>query len=336
MPKFSKDEFTKKLMNVIPFDSKYPIESCELVNVKKVNVTLQGITVRIKDINLAPTLYIDDLYKMYEENDYNYPDTVEEVIKLIDNSLDHAPTNYETNMDSYLSKNYVLQNVFPKVINTENNYDLLNTIPNKDIVNGLSCIYCINIPTIDDARASVTITKDLMSKIGLTDKELFNAAKDNYHVDLAPMNQVLLSMANLPPELKEELEKQAKDPHMPWVLTNEDKTFGAASLAFPESLEDVKKTLGEDFYILPSSIHEVLCMRESACDSISDLENMVKSVNSTEVEEKDFLSNSIFYYDGNLRNISLENQLTKSKEIDSNNEFMEEIFENNNIDMDMD
>ncbi len=333
MPKFSKDEFAKKLMNVIPFDSKYPIESCELVNTKKVNMTLQGITFRIKDMNISPIFYIDDLYKMYEEHDYNYPETVEEVIKTVDNVIAHTTTSYA--MDDFLNKNYVLQNVFPKVINTEDNYDLLNTTPHKDIVNGLSCIYCINMDIGGD-RGSITINKDLMSKIGLTDKELFTAAKDNYHVDLAPMNQVLLSMSNLPPELKEELEAQAKDPRMPWVLTNEDKTFGAASLAFPESLENVKKTLGEDFYILPSSIHEVLCMRESACDSISDLENMVKSVNSTEVSEKDFLSDNIFYYDGKLRNVSLENQLTKTREIDSNDKFMEEIFENNTIDIDMD
>lgn len=334
MPKFSKDEFAKKLMNVIPFDSKYPIESCELVNTKKVNMTLQGITFRIKDMNISPIFYIDDLYKMYEKNDYNYPETVEEVIKTVDSVIAHTPTSYVTNINDFLNKNYVLQNVFPKVINAENNYDLLNTVPHKDIVNGLSCIYCINMPDIGGDRGSITINKGLMSEIGLTEKDLFNAAKDNYHIDLAPMNQVLLSMPNLPPELKEELEEQSKDPHMPWVLSNEEKLFGAASIAFPELLEDVKKTLGEDFYILPSSIHETLCMRASACDNIFDLENMVKGVNSTTVDDREFLSDNIFYYDGKLRNLSLENQLTKSKEIDSNNEFTEEIFENNNIDID--
>ena len=54
-----------------------------------------------------------------------------------------------------------------------------------------------------------------------------------------------------------------------------------------------------NFYILPSSIHEIIAVPASGGFEIAMLYSMVKEVNSTAVSEEDFLSDIVYFYDGN-------------------------------------
>ena len=76
-------------------------------------------------------------------------------------------------------------------------------------------------------------------------------------------------------------------------LSNESKVNGAANIFLPETIDKVlEKTNGKDFYILPSSVHEVICI--SGDFSPSELENMVHEVNTTCLADADYLSDSVY------------------------------------------
>ena len=49
-----------------------------------------------------------------------------------------------------------------------------------------------------------------------------------------------------------------------------------------------------DFYILPSSIYELICVNEKEVSDVSFLIQMVKDVNEAEVKEEDQLSDYVF------------------------------------------
>lgn len=55
--------------------------------------------------------------------------------------------------------------------------------------------------------------------------------------------------------------------------------------------------LGENFYILPSSIHEVILLRESFAEDAEYLRWMIQEVNATEVAPEEILSDRAYYYD---------------------------------------
>ena len=59
-----------------------------------------------------------------------------------------------------------------------------------------------------------------------------------------------------------------------------------------------------NFYILPSSVHELILVldeNESFDENIAaELYNMVRYVNMTEVETEDVLSDNVYYYDRSL------------------------------------
>lgn len=81
-----------------------------------------------------------------------------------------------------------------------------------------------------------------------------------------------------------------------YVLTNSYNFFGASSVLYPDILRKIGSRIG-DFYILPSSVHEVLLLPVKKCCYHSDrLHSIVYDINEKMVGEADWLTNSVYYY----------------------------------------
>lgn len=61
-------------------------------------------------------------------------------------------------------------------------------------------------------------------------------------------------------------------------------------------MDKIADFLGEDFYILPSSTHEVLLLPESKAPSKEELDQIVQEVNREALEPEDYLSDHAYYY----------------------------------------
>ena len=55
--------------------------------------------------------------------------------------------------------------------------------------------------------------------------------------------------------------------------------------------------MGGDFYIFPSSIHEVIILKDLHQGDIEALETTIWKVNMLKVPEEDYLSNNLYHYD---------------------------------------
>lgn len=83
-----------------------------------------------------------------------------------------------------------------------------------------------------------------------------------------------------------------------YVLTNTERLNGAASLLYEGQLEKLAKILGEEYYVLPSSIHEVIIVPKSKVVDKNDLSHMVNEINQEHLQREEVLSNHAYYYDG--------------------------------------
>ena len=86
-----------------------------------------------------------------------------------------------------------------------------------------------------------------------------------------------------------------------YVCLTKDAKYGAAAMLYPRFLKDVAEKIGSDFYILPSSVHELIFVRaQKGCD-VPEMVKTVREVNSDPALmcSEDFLSNSVYYYDSN-------------------------------------
>ena len=95
-------------------------------------------------------------------------------------------------------------------------------------------------------------------------------------------------------------------PDLPlYVLTNAIGINGAATIFYPGALEAFAQEVGQDFYILPSSIHEVLLIAKSEVEDSRDLKDMVWEANRTVVSERERLSDQVLYYDWKKEEVRL-------------------------------
>ena len=89
-----------------------------------------------------------------------------------------------------------------------------------------------------------------------------------------------------------------------FVLSNQYRHFGAACILYNRVLEDIGNQLNENFYILPSSIHEVIILPEGFSPCEEDLNEMIIDINQTQVSEEEILSNHAYYYDRTERKLT--------------------------------
>ena len=84
-----------------------------------------------------------------------------------------------------------------------------------------------------------------------------------------------------------------------------ENEYGASALFYPGFLEQVAKRFRGKFFILPSSIHELILVPDYVED-VKGLKEIVSDVNdnSDAVTEEDFLSNSVYHYDAKLHRLT--------------------------------
>lgn len=80
------------------------------------------------------------------------------------------------------------------------------------------------------------------------------------------------------------------------VLTNKEKIYGASTICDIELLKELSKRRNSNLVVLPSSIHECLVVFDD--NPYMDMYNdMVASVNETEVSPEERLSNHAYFFD---------------------------------------
>ena len=82
-----------------------------------------------------------------------------------------------------------------------------------------------------------------------------------------------------------------------YILTNESRTFGAVAMLETELLRKFAEKVGEDFLVLPSSIHEVILVPVSNLPDSEYIKEMIREINNTNVDPEEQLSNNYYYYD---------------------------------------
>ncbi len=86
-----------------------------------------------------------------------------------------------------------------------------------------------------------------------------------------------------------------KAPKM-YILTNSVGINGATAMIYRDAIRNFADKLETDFYILPSSIHEVILVPYENSLSREELKDMVGEVNCTQVPVEEVLSNRVYIY----------------------------------------
>ena len=76
-------------------------------------------------------------------------------------------------------------------------------------------------------------------------------------------------------------------------------------MLYPEVLKDGLEVLGDSFYIIPSSIHEVLLLKVDQRNTPKELAEFIKATNDNVLDKDDILSYKLYFYDKESKEVSI-------------------------------
>lgn len=248
----------------------------------------KGITVSEKGIHISPTIYLEEYFQQFQEGK-----PIEKIVEKILQLYEEVKCSHPCE-ESLLQNYEELKGKFAcKLIHRGKNEKLLNDIPYVPWMD-LAIVVFVLLEVSPYGTATVLVRKEHLEIWGLTEAQLFDEAKKNTPILLpyqfCPMRKLLREICPYAVDEGEEEEESL------YVLSNKLRSFGVASMLYDGILEKVGQKLGENYYILPSSIHEVIVVPESKSPVKQDLEEMVREINETQVEEEEVLSDRVYYF----------------------------------------
>ena len=90
-----------------------------------------------------------------------------------------------------------------------------------------------------------------------------------------------------------------------YVLTNQYRMFGAVTLFYQGILEKIGEMLETDFVVIPSSIHEIIILKNTRDIDRMNITEMIRSVNEEQVRREEQLADHPYYYSIKNKQLSL-------------------------------
>lgn len=295
------EEFREKLMEDLGQDlyentgAEYSIEATSINKLQ--NAGYEGIVIRPEDSAVGINLDAESLYKSYNDGK-PYEEVFDEAYRMIADGFENQP---EFNVEDFSNYDVMKEKLAIQVVSTERNTEMLEKIPHKEVEDmSLVCRFIVGDSKF--GQGSILVNNDMLENYGITKEQLFeDAAK--YAPELRPSEimsiaDVLAQMMGIDvSELNDQMGVPA-NPDIPmYVASTHDKSNGAGIIAYPGFMEMAAEKIGGDFFVLPSSVHEVILVPDNGTGDFHELESMVQEVNATQVDPRDQLSDKVYHYD---------------------------------------
>ena len=296
MKDMSYETFCERMKDIV--QQYYGVEvNVTLHTVQKVNgVVLRGITVMREGRSIMPTLYLEHYFDLYSKGMPLY-DVVHRFIVEYDKACIYD--DFDIGFFEYYEK--VKPHLGYKLINYDMNRDLLKEIPHKCYLDLAIVCYC-NI--VDDRIGKGTIL------IRNEHLDIWKVEQDTVVRDSLQNMQVMfpadvINMADLLKELYSDPAQLICGKLPMYVLTTKARMYGAAAILYNGQLEEIAREVEDDFYLLPSSIHEIIIVPKQYVADENYLSQMVDEINQEQVDIEEVLSNHAYLYSNLTKEITL-------------------------------
>lgn len=263
--------------------------------VEKMNQSYEAITITPEGSNIGMNMNLEVFAEAYESG-VPFDEIVEQVTNKVEAHLADMPTFDVQSLTDY---EQMKDKLAMEVVAADRNADLLTKVPHQEMED-MAVVYRFVMESDENGRASILVSNDLLDKMGVTPEQLHADALENAP-ELRPavikgMSEVMMDMMGEDAHEMFGIDEFPQD-EMMYVATVPDKISGAGVIAYQEFMDQAAEKLGGDFYILPSSIHEILLVKDDGNVDFKDLKAMVEDVNATQVAPEEKLTDSVYHYD---------------------------------------
>ena len=291
------DEFKSTLMDLITKE----IEDRNLEGISMKFDTINspdGMTdrlmVSVGESKMSMAFRLKEIFRDVNEGE-SMDRAVFKMVNTIEDNIDVVKTKESEVKDFVSDYEKVKDHTYLRLI--PGNSPVLSDTPHR-MIEDMALVVNIHLENFSDenGRSCVVVTKPLMDMYGINEAQLFADAERN---SLAEEPLVFTPLCDMIRSLIESNEVPSPEEAgiVTYIATNKSGFHGASVLAYPEFAEKAAETIGGSFYMLPSSVHEFILIKDDGKPNAKDLNKMVKNVNETVLEPRDLLSSQCYHYD---------------------------------------
>ncbi len=315
---------------------RFKVDSGYEVKVNKVlknnSVEMDGIVFFKSGGTISPNIYLNQYYVRYQKGE-PLEEIADDIIDTYENSMREQADEYGTLTFSFEKlKNSIIY----RVVNYSRNKVLLENVPHIRFLDLAITFHCLvkqddsGIGTIrltNEHKEMWNLSmKDLMQIATTNTERLFpirittmeQVLSELFRKELEPVKDMEQELPFTEVEDEDWLEKMndsqeneyteemldamlndmLKNQQAPtmYILTNSAGINGATAMIYKDAIRNFANELKTDFYILPSSIHEVILVPYEERISKEELKDMVGEVNCTQVALEEVLSDRVYIY----------------------------------------
>lgn len=289
------EEFTDHILQEICVraDGAFQVKKHDVI--KNNNVKQTGITVMKEGVDIEPCVYLDELYREYETDGMKLDEVVDEVYKMILKCEEDMP---DVDLSGFRNWETVHGDIYPKLVNAEQNKELLEKIPHRNFMDLAVVYYAVARNQAQEDIGTILIYNGHMEIWGQEEENLYQTAMRNMRADgeadfvtLESVVKHILRGITLPDDESKDLRSKNM-----YILTNHRRCFGAAEILDKKTLRTIADQIGDRFIVLPSSVHETIVLPPKEEAEYRRLADMVREVNDTQVDVDERLSYHVYVY----------------------------------------
>ncbi|MBQ6304640.1 MAG: hypothetical protein IJK83_11550 [Clostridiales bacterium] len=291
------EEFREELMELVSEEiNERGLEdlSLKFTTIDSPDGMTDRLMVSVGDSKMSMAFRLEEIYRnVCDGEDINA--AVRKIGNTIEESISVIKSKEETVKSFVTDYDRVREHTYLRLI--PGNSPILKDAPHKD-VGDMAVVVAIHLESMsDDAGKSVVcVSKPLMEMYGIDEAQLFTDAElactKNDPMRFVPLGDMIRHLID-----SNELPDPAEVGITTYIASNESGFQGAGVIAYPGFFDKAAAELGGSFWMLPSSVHEFILIKDDGAANAKDLNAMVRNVNETVLEPRDFLSDQCYHYD---------------------------------------
>ena len=272
--------------------------SMKLTTVESPDGMTDRLMVSVDDSKMSMAFRLKEIYQSVEDGE-DIDHAVYKMVNTIEDNISFVKEK-EQDVKSFISDyEKVKDNTYLRLIPGDS--PILKSTPHR-MIEDMALVVNVHLDSFSDehGKSCVVVTKPLMEMYGIDEAQLFADAEKNSLANEPIVFKPLLDMVK---DLisKDEIPNPEDVGIVTYTATNTSGFQGAAVAGYPDFCEKAAEAIGGSFYMLPSSVHEFILIKDDGTPKAKDLNRMIKNVNETVLEPRDVLSAQCYHYDAKAK-----------------------------------
>jgi hypothetical protein len=272
--------------------------SMKLTTVESPDGMTDRLMVSVDDSKMSMAFRLKEIYQSVEDGE-DIDHAVYKMVNTIEDNISFVKEK-EQDVKSFISDyEKVKDNTYLRLIPGDS--PILKSTPHR-MIEDMALVVNVHLDSFSDehGKSCVVVTKPLMEMYGIDEAQLFADAEKNSLANEPIVFKPLLDMVK---DLisKDEIPNPEDVGIVTYIATNTSGFQGAAVAGYPDFCEKAAEAIGGSFYMLPSSVHEFILIKDDGTPKAKDLNRMIKNVNETVLEPRDVLSAQCYHYDAKAK-----------------------------------